>query len=166
MSPPRVRAMSSASVIGTAGVVTVAPSHFPAQAATSLGVARRLLLARAPSWIALCEADAVPGRMPRGVARRVHAVRQRLAHRREVLEAETDLDVARSAPPPTDPVRVVVESEPRSYADKTHPVPYGVRAAADWSWRLLVIVAGFALVGWVAWEMRLVVFPIVAAALL
>ncbi len=108
----------------------------------------------------------MPGRMPRGVARRVHAVRQRLAHRREVLEAETDLDVARSAPPPTDPVRVVVESEPRSYADKTHPVPYGVRAAADWSWRLLVIVAGFALVGWVAWEMRLVVFPIVAAALL
>src|SRR5918995_1135301 len=154
--------MSSASVIGTAGVVTVAPSYVPAQAATSLGAARSYP-SRVPTSDRLCEADAVPGRMPRGVARRVDAMRQRLAHRRQVLEAETDLDVPRSAPPPTDPVRVVVESEPRSYADKTHPVPDGVRAAADWSWRLLVIVAGLALVGWVAWEMRLVVFLVVVA---
>src|ERR671910_927386 len=121
--------MRSASVIGTAGVVTVAPSYVPAQAATSLGAARSYP-SRVPTSDRLCEADAVPGRMPRGVARRVDAMRQRLAYRRQVLEAETDLDVPRSAPPPTDPVRVVVESEPRSYADKTHPVPDGVRAAA------------------------------------
>jgi putative heme transporter len=108
----------------------------------------------------------VPGRMPRGVSRRVDAMRERLAHRREVLESETDLEAPSPERPPVDPVRVVVESEPRLYADQNHPVPYGVRAAADWSWRLLVIVAGLALVGWVAWEMRLVVFPIVAAALL
>ena len=62
---------------------------------------------------------------------------------------------------------MVVQSEPRSYvSDQTHPVPYAVRAAADWSWRLIAIVAGLALVGWLAWRMRVVVFPIVAAALL
>jgi predicted PurR-regulated permease PerM len=88
-------------------------------------------------------------------------MRQRLAHRREVLDAETDLAVTR------DQVRVVVESPPRGYdADRTHPVPYAVRATADWSWRLLAIVAGLAVVGWLAWRMRVVVFPIVAATLL
>ncbi|MGH8825915.1 MAG: AI-2E family transporter [Jiangellaceae bacterium] len=114
----------------------------------------------------LCEADAVPGRMPRGMSRRVDAMRQRLVHRREVLEAETDLDLP-APPAPRDEVRVVVESEPRRYdSDHTHPVPFAVRAAADWSWRLLAIVACLALVGWVAWRMRVVVFPIVAAGLL
>lgn len=93
--------------------------------------------------------------------RRVDAMRERLAHRREILETETDLDAA------GEEVRVVVEPPPRGYdSDRTHPVPYGVRAAADWSWRLLVIVAGLALVGWLAYRMRVVVFPIVAAALL
>ncbi len=93
-------------------------------------------------------------------------MRQRLAHRREVLEAETDLDLA-APTTERDEVRVVVESEPRSYvSDQTHPVPYAVRAAADWSWRLIAIVAGLALIGWLAWRMRVVVFPIVAAALL
>ncbi|HJU97819.1 MAG TPA: AI-2E family transporter [Jiangellaceae bacterium] len=93
--------------------------------------------------------------------RRVDAMRERLAHRREILETETDLDAA------GEEVRVVVEPRPRGYdSDRTHPVPYGVRAAADWSWRLLVIVAGLALVGWLAYRMRVVVFPIVAAALL
>lgn len=113
----------------------------------------------------------MPGRMPRGVSRRVEAMRERLAHRREVLEAESDLELPTSASAApdaqADPVRVVVESEPRRHdADQAHPVPYGVRAAADWAWRLLVIVAALALVGWIAWEMRVVVFPIAAATLL
>lgn len=47
-----------------------------------------------------------------------------------------------------------------------HPVPYAVRAAAEWSWRILVIVAAVALLGWVAWQLRLVVFPIAVAILL
>ncbi|MGH8775359.1 MAG: AI-2E family transporter [Jiangellaceae bacterium] len=101
------------------------------------------------------------------MSRRVDAMRERLAHRREVLEAETELDVPEPRAAAADPVRVVVTSEPTSYdSDRTHPVPYRVRAAADWSWRLLVIVAGVALVGWLAWRMRLVVFPIVTAVLL
>jgi putative heme transporter len=45
-------------------------------------------------------------------------------------------------------------------------VPYGVRATADWTWRLLVIMAGLALVGWIAFEMRVVIFPVVAAVLI
>ena len=94
-------------------------------------------------------------------------MRERLAHRREELAAETDLSNPGLAQAPPDPVRVVVHAEPRRYdSDQTHPVPYGVRAAADWTWRLLVIVAGLALVGWLAWEMRVVIFPVVAAALI
>jgi putative heme transporter len=114
----------------------------------------------------LCEADRVPG-MPGGISRRIDAMRERLAHRRDELAAETDLTNPELVEAPPDPVRVVVAAEPRLYdSDHTHPVPYGVRAAADWTWRLLVIAAGLALVGWFAWEMRVVIFPVVAAVLL
>ncbi|MBD0292554.1 MAG: hypothetical protein ICV70_03125, partial [Jiangellaceae bacterium] len=109
----------------------------------------------------------MPKPVPRGLSRRIDDVRERLARRRAELEAETDLHVAVPPPPPQpEQVRVVVESAPRRYADHTHPVPQGVRAAADWAWRLLVIVVALALVGWLAWEMRVVVFPVVTAALL
>jgi predicted PurR-regulated permease PerM len=105
--------------------------------------------------------------MPNGVSRRIDAMRERLAHRRDELAAETDLTNPELVEAPPDPVRVVVAAEPRLYdSDHTHPVPYGVRAAADWTWRLLVIAAGLALVGWLAWEMRVVIFPIVAAVLI
>ncbi len=108
----------------------------------------------------------MPG-MPRGISRRIDAMRERLAHRREELAAETDLSNPDLVEPTQDPVRVVVAAEPRLYdSDHTHPVPYGVRAAADWTWRLLVIAAGLALVGWFAWEMRVVIFPVVAAVLI
>ncbi len=45
-------------------------------------------------------------------------------------------------------------------------VPVGVRVAAGWAWRLLVITAAVALVGWAAWQLRVVVFPLVVAVLL
>jgi putative heme transporter len=113
----------------------------------------------------------VQPRMPSGVTRRIDAMRERLAHRRDELAAETDLtnQAVPHAEPDTEPdtVRVVVAAEPQLYdSDHTHPVPYGVRAAADWTWRLLVIAAGLALVGWFAWEMRVVIFPVVAAVLI
>ena len=105
--------------------------------------------------------------MPSGVSRRIDAMRERLAHRRDELAAETDLTNPELLEAPADPVQVVVAAEPRLYdSDHTHPVPYGVRAAADWTWRLLVIAAGLGLVGWFAWEMRVVIFPVVAAVLL
>jgi putative heme transporter len=45
-------------------------------------------------------------------------------------------------------------------------VPPSVRYAAAWSWRILVIAAAVALLGWVAWQIRVVTFPLVVAALL
>jgi putative heme transporter len=105
--------------------------------------------------------------MPNAVSRRIDVVRERLAHRREELEAESDLLNPSLADNRPDPVHVVVAAEPQRYdSDHTHPVPYGVRATADWTWRLLVIAAGLALVGWIAWEMRVVIFPVVAAVLI
>jgi predicted PurR-regulated permease PerM len=110
----------------------------------------------------------VQGRTPSGVSRRIGAIRERLAHRRDELAAETDLSNQGLVDTQPDPVRVVVApAEPQLYdSDHTHPVPYGVRAAADWTWRLLVIAAGLALVAWLAWEMRVVIFPVVAAVLI
>jgi putative heme transporter len=109
----------------------------------------------------------VQRRMPSAVSRRIDAMRERLAHRRDELAAETDLTSQELADIQPDPVQVVVAADPQLYdSDHTHPVPYGVRAAADWTWRLLVIAAGLALVGWFAWEMRVVIFPVVAAVLI
>jgi putative heme transporter len=45
-------------------------------------------------------------------------------------------------------------------------VPPSVRYAAAWSWRILVIAAAVALLGWVAWQVRVVTFPLVVAVLL
>lgn len=47
-----------------------------------------------------------------------------------------------------------------------HPVPAAYRAAAAWSWRTLVIAAAIALIGFVLWQVRVVVFAIAVAALL
>jgi len=47
-----------------------------------------------------------------------------------------------------------------------HPVPAAYRAAAAWSWRTLVIAAAIALLGFVLWQVRLVVFALAVAILL
>jgi len=41
-----------------------------------------------------------------------------------------------------------------------------IRYAAAWSWRILLIAAAVALLGWVAWQLRVVTFPMVVAILL
>ena len=112
-------------------------------------------------------------RIPRELRRRIDAVRERLADRRRELEAESEEELAAMTPPPEPPepspgeVRVVVEPPDRDYRDHHgHPVPYAVRAAADWSWRILVIAGAIALIGYLAWEFRVVVFPIFAALLI
>jgi predicted PurR-regulated permease PerM len=46
------------------------------------------------------------------------------------------------------------------------PVPQAVRDAADWSWRLLIIAAAVGALGWLAWKLKVVVFPLVAAMLM
>jgi predicted PurR-regulated permease PerM len=106
------------------------------------------------------------------VPRRVQAMRDLLARRRAELaepdEGTHETEVPQPAPvTESDQLRVVVQAEPKPYdADRGHPVPYGVRAAADWSWRIIVVVAAVALIGWVAWQLRLVVFAIAVAVLL
>lgn len=106
------------------------------------------------------------------VPRRVQAMRDLLARRRAEL-AEPVGQPADSEPSEhpratdSDQLKVVVQAEPQHYgADRGHPVPYSVRAAADWSWRIIIIVAAVALIGWVAWQLRLVVFAVAVAVLL
>jgi predicted PurR-regulated permease PerM len=100
------------------------------------------------------------------------AMRERLERRRAMLEAEAEselgmLDEPATTSPDAEPVRVVVEQAPPSYhADRDHPVPWAMRAAADWSWRLLVVAAAVALIGWIALRLRLMVFPLAAALLI
>lgn len=112
-------------------------------------------------------AERIPGRR---VSRRVAAMRDRLERRRAMLEAEAEAELALADEPSgetAEPVTVVVEQAPPTYgADRDHPVPWAMRAAADWSWRLLVVAAAVALIGWLALRLSLVVFPLAAAVLL
>lgn len=93
-------------------------------------------------------------------------MREQLARRRALLD-EADPVVAdllatgQVQPAEPEPSEKTERPEPEH-----HPVPYAVRAAAEWSWRTLVIAATVALLGWVAWQLRLVVFPIAVAVLL
>lgn len=109
---------------------------------------------------------------------RLDAARERLAARREELESGSE-DFADTSPSQSagesasqsasgpGEVHVVVEPSERHYgAERGHPVSYGMRAAADWSWRLLVVAGAVALVGFLAWEFRVVVFPVFAAMLI
>lgn len=91
---------------------------------------------------------------------RLEAARALLAQRRQQVENSADATEV-------EPVRVVLEQEPPAEeADRGHPVPSPVRAVAEWSWRVLVIAAAVALIGWLAWQLRLVVFPVAVAVLL
>jgi predicted PurR-regulated permease PerM len=61
------------------------------------------------------------------------------------------------------PVQVVVHTPPQ---ERESPVSPGMRAAASWSWRLLVVAAATALVFWALWQIRLVTIPLAVAVLL
>lgn len=62
------------------------------------------------------------------------------------------------APPPAPPRPVA----PHERAE----VPYGVELAAGWSWRILVIAAGVALLGWLISFFAVIVIPVVVALLI
>jgi predicted PurR-regulated permease PerM len=111
----------------------------------------------------------VRSRSPRRLDRRVRLWQAQLARRRQQLEAEGNLSLGPDVGPsgavaPVDDQAAV--SGPPSPLEVDHPVPRGVRAAADWSWRFLVIAAAVALVGWLAWEFKTVIFPVIAAVLI
>lgn len=62
--------------------------------------------------------------------------------------------------------RVESDESPEGARSDRHPVPRAYRAAAEWSWRTLVIAAAIALVGFVLWQVRVVVFAVAVAVLL
>ncbi|KAB1663087.1 AI-2E family transporter [Pseudoclavibacter sp. CFCC 13611] len=53
----------------------------------------------------------------------------------------------------------------RSSDRESEFVPLGVRIAAGWSWRVIIIVAAVALIVWTVVQIRLVVIPVVVAVL-
>jgi putative heme transporter len=99
--------------------------------------------------------------------RRVEAMRSRLAHRRRMLEEGDGLEPTTDTVDQETPLPVIVKGDDGAAdREKRHPVPIAMRAAAEWSWRLLLIAAAVALIGWLAWQIRLVVFPLAVGVLL
>jgi predicted PurR-regulated permease PerM len=77
-------------------------------------------------------------------------VASRLAHQWNAMRS-----AERHPPPPPAP-------PPRRQAE----VPHGVELAASWSWRLLVIAAAAALLGWLVAFLAVIVIPVVVALLI
>jgi predicted PurR-regulated permease PerM len=59
-----------------------------------------------------------------------------------------------------------VEPDPPATVTVSDPVPPSVRAAAAWSWRLLIIAAGLALLGWLLAYFKVLVVAVAVAVLL
>lgn len=58
------------------------------------------------------------------------------------------------------------ETKPKPTTEAVEAVPYAIRVAAAWSWRLLFIAAAVAGILWLAGTFRTVVVPVLVAALL
>ncbi|HLR96562.1 MAG TPA: AI-2E family transporter, partial [Jiangellaceae bacterium] len=105
------------------------------------------------------------GREGRRISSRVAAVRARLDERRREVEDRDrqafgirDVDFSHDEP------AHAVTGGHEAGAGPSVPAP--VRALAEWSWRLLVIAAALAVLVTGLWYLRVVTFPLVAAALL
>ena len=90
----------------------------------------------------------VPGAPHPGVA-------SRLAHQWRAMRT-----TERHPPPPPAPA-----FKPPPDHQRAH-VPYGVELAAGWSWRVLVIAAAVALLGWLVSFFAVIVIPVVVALLI
>jgi len=77
-----------------------------------------------------------------------------------IAQQWTAIRTAERHPPPPPAPRAAVT--PHSRAE----VPYGVELAAGWSWRILVIAAATALLGWLISFFAVVVIPVVVALLI
>ncbi|MFC4224995.1 AI-2E family transporter [Lysinibacter cavernae] len=64
---------------------------------------------------------------------------------------------------PPEPARIVAEPARNEVRDA---VPFGVRIAAAWSWRILLIAAALTLILWAVVSLRIVVIPVIIAVLL
>jgi predicted PurR-regulated permease PerM len=78
------------------------------------------------------------------------------------------LRLPRPTPPVAEPEDVAtrVEPDPPSTVTVSDPVPPSIRAAAAWSWRILLIAAGLALIGWVLAYFKVLVVAVAVAVLL
>lgn len=65
-----------------------------------------------------------------------------------------------------EPAATRVEPDPPATVTVSDPVPPSVRAAAAWSWRILIIAAGLALVGWLLSYFKVLVVAVAVAVLL
>lgn len=93
---------------------------------------------------------------------RATVLRERMRKLSEVRASLRDrVLAARESGEATDVVFVHDDQGPRSDAVVSAPI----RGAAEWAWRLLVIAAAVVVVALVLWNLRLIVFPIVAALL-
>jgi putative heme transporter len=81
-------------------------------------------------------------------------VASRLAHQWTAMRK-----TERHPPPPKAPPRPAAPHQ-------REVVPYGVELAAGWSWRILVIAAAVALVGWLVAFFSVIVIPVVVALLI
>ena len=93
---------------------------------------------------------------------RLHRVNEaREALRRRVQEAREAADEEDGFGGDT---IVVIDDATGSGAEQNIPQP--VRGLAAWSWRFLVVAAGVVVLAYALWQIRLIVFPVVAALLL
>lgn len=67
--------------------------------------------------------------------------------------------------PPVQDHSVVVESRPVVGRDDAE-VPHGLRLAAAWSWRMIIVIGGFAILLWALAKLHQVVIPVAIALLL
>jgi predicted PurR-regulated permease PerM len=100
-------------------------------------------------------------------ATRESALRARADERSDAYESDADdepFEVDAEVDAPTDGVR---PEHPLSIRDRDNlAVPRSLRVAAGWSWRLLLVVAGFAAVLWALARLHSVVIPVAIALLL
>jgi len=104
----------------------------------------------------------------RSARSRWRLARNRVGQRRAQVVSRTDRpDPERSARPgPGQGPGSASSSRADLPATPEELVPASVRYAAAWSWRILMIAAAVALLGWVAWQLRVVTFPTMVAVLL
>lgn len=88
---------------------------------------------------------------------------KRLADATEAVQQSAQATRHRLAADP-----VIDEASALSYAEHAHAddLPYGVRIAASWSWRLIVIVIAVGIAVWLLSHVSLLLIPLMIAALL
>jgi putative heme transporter len=98
-----------------------------------------------------------------GAIRRAYlATRESVRPRPDPIDGAAPVTPA--PPPPAPAVEVVAEPSVSSRDDRE--VPHGVRIAAAWAWRLLVLAFALLAVLWVIGQLRTVVIPLAIAMLL